>query len=320
VLGGAGASRTVQVTPLAGQHGTAIISLIVSDGTNSVSTNFLLTVNGQNYPPSITGVGDQSINEDGVAGPLGFDVADGESPAAGLTLSGNSSNPSLVPSNNIVFGGIGSSRTVTVTPTPNDAGVATLILVVSDGTDTASPDFVLSVNPVNDAPTITSVPDQSATTNTPTALLSFAVNDLETPAGALTLSGGSSNPALVPTNSIVFGGAGANRTVTVTPAADAEGASTITLSVSDGTNSTSSSFVLTVGAGPKLTVLGQDANGDIVLRLNVIPLRDYTILGGTDFTNWVSLGMVQSTNATVRFTDTNTASRAFQFYRARLNP
>src|SRR6185503_11811164 len=110
-LGGAGATRNVQVTPLAGQHGSAAISIIVSDGTNSVSTNFVLTVIGPNSPPTITGVSNQIIDEDGVAGPLSFLVADVESTAASLTLSGSSSNPLLVPTNNIVFGGAGSNRT-----------------------------------------------------------------------------------------------------------------------------------------------------------------------------------------------------------------
>ncbi len=320
VLGGAGVGRTVQVTPLPGQNGSAIISLIVSDGTNSASTNFLLTVNGLNHVPTITGVGDQAVDEDGVKGPLGFEVADGESPAASLTLIGSSSNPSLVPSNNIVFGGAGSNRTLTVTPAAHANGTATITVAVSDGTNTATTNFVLTVNPVNDAPTIGSVADQSVLTNLSTAPFSFVVGDRETAAGALTLIGGSSNPALVPTNSIVFGGTDSNRTVTITPATDAEGASTITLSVSDGTTNASTSFVLTVFAGPKLKFLGRDGNGDAVLELSVIPLRDYTIQGGTNFADWVPLGVVQSTNSTVIFTDTNTSMRAFQFYRARLEP
>ena len=51
----------------------------------------------------------------------------------------------------------------------------------------------------------------------------FTVSDPDTALNLLTLSRGSSNPALVPTNNIVFGGSGANRTVTVTPAAGQTG-------------------------------------------------------------------------------------------------
>ena len=60
------------------------------------------------------------------------------------------------------------------------------------------------------------------------------------------MSGSSSNTTLVPTANIVFGGTGANRTVTVTPAADQSGSTTITVIVSDGVASASDTFTLTV--------------------------------------------------------------------------
>ena len=60
------------------------------------------------------------------------------------------------------------------------------------------------------------------------------MGDVETAAGSLTVSGSSSNPTLVPNGNIVFGGSGANRTVTVTPAANQTGTATITVTVSDG--------------------------------------------------------------------------------------
>ncbi len=53
----------------------------------------------------------------------------------------------------------------------------------------------------------------------------------------------------MPAANIVLGGSGANRTVTVTPASNQSGSATITLTVSDGSLTASSSFVLTVTAG-----------------------------------------------------------------------
>ena len=69
-------------------------------------------------------------------------------------MSGSSSNTTLVPNGNIVFGGSGANRTVTVTPAANQSGTATITVTVSDGALTASDTFVLTVTPVNDAPTI----------------------------------------------------------------------------------------------------------------------------------------------------------------------
>ena len=59
------------------------------------------------------------------------------------------------------------------------------------------------------------------------------MGDVETAAADLTVTGSSSNTALVPNANIVFGGSGANRTVTVTPAANQFGTATITVTVTD---------------------------------------------------------------------------------------
>ncbi len=98
----------------------------------------------------------------------------------------------------------------------------------------------------NNAPVVSSFPNQTISENTSTGALAFTVGDAETAAGSLTVTGSSSNPALVPTASIAIGGSSANRTVTVTPTAQQHGTAVITLSVSDGTAATSSSFLLTV--------------------------------------------------------------------------
>ena len=124
-------------------------------------------------------------------------------------------------------------------------------------------DWVLVLDRVTGpvAPTISDIPNQSTTTNTPTAAIPFTVGDAQTPAGSLTLSKTSSNPTLVPTNNIVLGGSGANRTVTVSPANNQTGSATITMSVSDGTNSASDTFMFIVNAAASVAVVRVNAGG-----------------------------------------------------------
>ena len=74
-----------------------------------------------------------------------FTIGDAETPASNLTLSGSSDNSTLVLPADIVFGGSNSNRTVTVTPQSGQTGVANITITVSDGTDTASSVFQLSV-------------------------------------------------------------------------------------------------------------------------------------------------------------------------------
>ena len=163
-------------------------------------------------------------------------------------MSGSSNNTSLIPNANIVFGGSGANRTVTVTPAANQSGSATITVTVSDGVLTANDTFVVTVNAVNDPPTITPIADQTINLNSNTGPLSFTVGDVETPAASLSVSGSSNNTTLVPNANIVFGGSGANRTVTVTPVTSLAGSATITVTVSDGQSTTNTSFVVTVSA------------------------------------------------------------------------
>src|SRR5207244_215135 len=100
-------------------------------------------------------------------GPITFTVGDVDTALASLTVSGSSSNPALVPNGNIVFGGSGANRTVTITPAANQTGVATLTVAVSDGQLSTSTSFQLTVNPPNTPPTISPIAAQVTDEDTP---------------------------------------------------------------------------------------------------------------------------------------------------------
>ena len=85
--------------------------------------------------------------------------------------------------------------------------------------------------------------------------IAFTVGDVDTAAASLTLAGVSSNPALLPDANIVFGGSGANRTVTLTPLAGQIGISTVTVTVTDGALSATDTLVLTVTSASAPTYL-----------------------------------------------------------------
>ncbi|HEX5219301.1 MAG TPA: LamG-like jellyroll fold domain-containing protein [Verrucomicrobiae bacterium] len=98
-------------------------------------------------PPTITTIPNQVIALNGSTGPLRFDVNDAETRPALLQMSALSSNPTLVPVSNVVFGGVGIQRTVTITPAPNQFGIANLTIIVTDESGlTASTSLNLRVN------------------------------------------------------------------------------------------------------------------------------------------------------------------------------
>src|SRR5204863_3779350 len=114
-------------------------------------------------------------------------VGDTETAAASLTVSGSSSDTTLVPNANIVFGGSGANRTVTITPAANQFGTTTITLTVTDAdSGTSSDSFVLTVNSVNDNPTISDVTNKSTKEDIATAPNGFTIGERETRAARLT--------------------------------------------------------------------------------------------------------------------------------------
>ncbi len=96
------------------------------------------------------------------------------------------------------------------------------------------------------APVVDSIPDQFTVEDITTTKFSFTVSDAQTPAVNLMITQSSSNPVLVPPKNVAIGTQGGDRTVTVLPEPEQFGTATITLSVSDGTHATTTSFDVTV--------------------------------------------------------------------------
>ncbi|MDQ8199292.1 Ig-like domain-containing protein [Pelagicoccus enzymogenes] len=101
---------------------------------------------------------------------------------------------------------------------------------------------------INVAPTITAVQDFAVEENQTTDPISFSVSDFETASGDLTLAVSSSNPDLVDVAGVEIEGSGAEKSFRLTPSFNTAGESTITVTVSDGEDSNSISFLFSVNA------------------------------------------------------------------------
>src|SRR5690606_17798785 len=143
---------TLNVKPTLNAFGTAMVTVTVTDNgltgsphVNTVTTSFNITVNPVNDPPLITGQDAVSVDEDNTFTILAdhltiIDHDDDEN----FTVTVNGNGPNYTASGN------------TITPNPDYFGSLTIPITVSDGSpggDT-SYDFILPVNPINDAPTI----------------------------------------------------------------------------------------------------------------------------------------------------------------------
>lgn len=198
-----------------------------------------------NTAPTISAIGNQTISANQSSAALSFTISDTQTSAGSLTVSAKSSNTGLVPVSNIVLGGSGSSRTVTVTPAANQSGTATITLTVSDGALTSSTSFTVTVTPVIVTPVISALGAQSTYENIATTI-PFTVSGVT----SVTLSASSSNPTVVNAANITFGGSGANRTITITPSANQTGSANITITANSGTATGSQTFALSVIVPP----------------------------------------------------------------------
>src|SRR6185503_11311821 len=150
------------------------------------NSDFILTY--VNARPTISSITNRVVNEDTTTPAIAFTIGDVETAATSLLLDKSSSDTTIVPTGNIIFGGSGANRNVTITPAPNMFGSSVITIYVTDEEGaTSSEVFTLTVNPVNDTPTITVIPNPPPIDeDTSTADLPFTIGDVETAVDALT--------------------------------------------------------------------------------------------------------------------------------------
>ena len=253
------ATGSLSFAPTFNNNGTATISVTVNDGAatnNTITRTFTVTVRSVNQVPTLDPIANVTINQN--SGVQTVSLSGITSGAANenqtLTVTASSGNTSLIPNPTVNYASANATGSLSFAPVTNAFGSATLTVTVNDGgasNNVVTRTFTVTVNQVNTAPTITAIPAQTVVVGNSTAAIPFTIGDLETAASSLTLSASSDNTTLVKTAAVVFGGTGANRTVTVTPVAGQTGSANITVTVTDGSSATASrTFALTVRPKP----------------------------------------------------------------------
>ena len=249
---------SITFTPVAYGFGSSTITVTVNDGgtsNNVVSRSFTVTVNPVNQPPTLTAPANVTINEN--AGLQTISLSGITSGAANesqtLVVTATSSNPGLIPTPAVTYTSPSTTGSIKFTPVASSYGSATVTVSVNDGgvsNNVVSRSFNVTVNQVNQPPTISSIANRVIAMGSATPAIPFTIADAETAAASLVLYRSSDNPTLVQTAGIVFGGSNGNRTVTVTPQPGQTGVANITLTVSDGSNTAQSNFQLSVRQRP----------------------------------------------------------------------
>lgn len=147
--GGSGANRSLTLSPLQDQSGSAQITVTVSDGSLSSSRTFVVSVSPENDPPILAPISAKTTEVDTPVD-ISVTLSDIDSPIDSLTLNGTATPVGIIESivDTTTTGG---SRTVRVTPASGVAGTATITLTAGDGKLVANQSFSLTVNPPEDA-------------------------------------------------------------------------------------------------------------------------------------------------------------------------
>jgi hypothetical protein len=169
-----------------------------------------------------------------------------------LVITATSSNPSLISETNIVFSGAGTNLVMSLRPTTNETGSATITVSLTDTNGaTVNDSFVLTVEAVNDLPTLDtlsnlSIDEDAGPQSVPLfGISSGASNETQT----LTLTAISSDPSIIPNPETAYTTGDSSGTLNFTSLANTYGPVTLTVTVDDGASSNNivtRSFTVTV--------------------------------------------------------------------------
>ena len=207
-----------------------------------------------NNPPTLNALADLTIDEDAPQQTVALTgIGTGGEPGQAVSITATSDNPALIPTPTIAYFSPTSTGTLRFRPAPDAFGTALITVTASDGqpqNGTVVRTFRVTVNPVNDAPTLDGIPDVVVTQQAPPAGIRITV-----PLSGITSGAANENQLLTVSvvTSLLSGGLVFNRVTYASPATTGQFAldvfattpglyATITITVNDGqpTNNTAS--------------------------------------------------------------------------------
>ena len=219
-----------------------MITITVADGAGGLnSDSFIVTVSAVNFRPTLDPMIDLTIVED--ASQQTVSLTGISSGSAGenqtLTITALSSDTGLIPNPTVNYTSPGVAGSLVFAPLPDAHGAAVITVTIDDGqtqNNVLTRNFTVTVNSVNDAPTLSPIANVTLVENTAmhnvalSGIGSGAANESQT----LTLTAVSSDPALIPNPTVAYFSPNTSGTLTLNPAADSIGTATITVTVNDG--------------------------------------------------------------------------------------
>ena len=217
------------------------------DDGSTIGNYRYLRFEGEQYntPPTIEAIADVVSNEDETVAEIELIAEDKETSKSKLQWTVTATNADLIAPEAISVRKTGLRRYLEITPKENAFGETDITVTVNDGIVEVSTTFKLTINAVNDPPTISAV-EPIEINEDQTVSFTVTLTDIDTAPEELKITGNAANAALLPSDNITSTGEGLTRTLTLTPGANMGGKTKVTLSVNDGDNTVSTETELTV--------------------------------------------------------------------------
>ncbi|TWU60075.1 Matrixin [Rubripirellula tenax] len=251
-------TATLTFQPVADRFGQTPITVTVEDAgldgdfttaadNRTTTQTFNLTINPINDAPSLDAINSVTLDEDADQQIVALTgITAGPSETQTLRVRATSDNTSLVPNPSVDYQSPLSTGTLNFVLGPDQFGTATITVTVEDGGEdndlvtladnlTSFQTFVITVNPINDVPTITAVADVTVAEDAgpqSVALTGISAGGGETQ--PLRVSVTSDNINVVPTPTLTYIDGATTGTLDFTSASNAFGAATIVVTIEDG--------------------------------------------------------------------------------------
>ncbi|CAN5476402.1 hypothetical protein BH23BAC1_BH23BAC1_35070 [soil metagenome] len=214
-----------------------------------------------NTAPTLNGINDpQAINEDATVQTISLSgISAGGNDKQELKVTATSDNTTLLPHPSVTYTSPNATGTLRYTPAANRWGTANITVKVDDGgstNNTITRTFKVTVNPINDAPTLNALNNVSVAGNSSTQTINLAgitAGPFENQ--KLTITATSSITSLIPNPTVTYSSPNATGSLRFTPAANKSGSAVITVTVTDDGSSTAPNvnkftrtFTINVGA------------------------------------------------------------------------
>jgi hypothetical protein len=266
-------TATLTGTPLNTDAGTSSVDISITDGHSTIHDTYSLEVVAVNDAPVISAQAALSTNED-VAITLqkaNFTISDEDNPLTDVTLK-------VQAGTNYTYVGN------TVTPAANFSGQLTVNVIASDLSKDSQPfQAIITVNPVNDPPVVTSSPDLNATAGNLYAYI-FSATDVDDATLTKSVVQKPDWLAFSPSTGVLTG----------TPQAADKGQALVILRVSDGKADVDFDFVIVVEGPSSLNDL--EAAG---IRIYPVPAREYLDMQFEKLTDITRVEVINSNGSVV---------------------